>query len=98
MLEQYLASPESVPAEWRALFESDDNGVLAALPGLGRLLERRSNGSAAAPAPAPAVPAAPAAVAPAAAPAAAEHDADLLGGVAAAMALVKAHRMHGHLA
>ena len=32
---------------------------------------------------------------PAAAPA---LDAELLGGVAAAMALVKAHRMHGHLA
>jgi 2-oxoglutarate dehydrogenase E1 component len=104
MLEQYLASPDSVPPEWRSLFESDDNGVLAALPGLGRLLERRGNGAQAAapapvapPAPAPA-PAAPTQVASAPAPAVAEPDPELLGGVAAAMALVKAHRMHGHLA
>ena len=34
-----------------------------------------------------------------AAPESAEHDdTELLGGIAAAMALVKAHRMHGHLA
>ena len=58
------------------------------------------------PAPPPAGPAAPAAAAsPAAAepararePAATAVDENLLGGVAAAMALVKAYRMHGHLA
>ena len=65
---------------------------------------------AAAPAPAPSAPAAPVAPAPAAAPAAltappapapapaSAPDDLLLGGVAAAMALVKAHRTHGHLA
>src|SRR5437660_11424608 len=57
--------------------------VVEGLPGLRRLLETRGNGH---PAPAPA-----------AAPHA-EVDEELLGGVAAAMALVKAHRMHGHLA
>src|SRR5579871_5094425 len=46
--------------------------------------------------PAPVVePQSPVAAAPAAAP---TDDSELIGGVAAAMALVKAHRMHGHLA
>src|SRR5712691_7706614 len=57
--------------------------VVEGLPGLRRLLETLGNGH------------------PAPAPAAAPHakvDEELLGGVAAAMALVKAHRMHGHLA
>ncbi len=57
--------------------------VVEGLPGLRRLLETLGNGH---PAPAPAT-----------APHA-EVDEELLGGVAAAMALVKAHRMHGHLA
>src|SRR2546425_2660449 len=57
--------------------------VVEGLPGLRRLLETLGNGH---PAPGPA-----------AAPHA-EVDEELLGGVAAAMALVKAHRMHGHLA
>jgi 2-oxoglutarate dehydrogenase E1 component len=57
--------------------------VVEGLPGLRRLLETLGNGHPAA--------------APAAAPPA-EVDEQLLGGVAAAMALVKAHRMHGHLA
>jgi 2-oxoglutarate dehydrogenase E1 component len=90
LLDEYLENPESVPAEWRALFEGGDPALLLGLPGLARLLEHASNGHdqnghAAAPA---AV-----AVAPRA-----ETDLELLGGVAAAMALVKAHRMHGHLA
>jgi 2-oxoglutarate dehydrogenase E1 component len=69
----------------------------------------RATAAVEAPAPAPAAPppaepvatAAPVAPPPAAPePAAAEPqiDEELLGGVAAAMALVKAHRMHGHLA
>jgi 2-oxoglutarate dehydrogenase E1 component len=98
ILEQYLENPESVPAEWRALFESGEHDLVAGLPGLARLLETmrapgEGNGNggtvtAAPPQPAPPQPA----------PAAAPPDELLLGGVAAAMALVKAHRMHGHLA
>ena len=89
ILEQYLENPESVPSEWRALFESGAVD-LTGLPGLARLVERlrpegNGNGTTAVAPPAPA-------------PAPATPDEELLGGVAAAMALVKAHRMHGHLA
>ena len=89
LLEEYLENPEAVPAEWRELFESGDSPLVASLPGLARLLERlggNGNGSpvAATRPEAPTEPAPP--------------DNLLLGGVAAAMALVKAHRMHGHLA
>ncbi len=86
LLDEYLDNPESVPPEWRALFESGETDLLLTLPGLARLLERagRGNGHAAV------------AAAPETAPAAA--DVELLGAVAAAMALVKAYRMHGHLA
>src|SRR5262245_57974179 len=92
LLEQYLDNPDSVPEEWRDLFESDPSGASATQPGLARLLELAANGvSAPAPPPAPPAPA-PAPPAPAVAP-----DEELLGGVAAAMALVKAIRMHGHL-
>src|SRR5438477_5160146 len=94
LLEQYLDNPSAVPSEWRALFESAPEEQLAIQPGLARLLElleRNGNGGAPAPiAPEP-VPA------PAAAPAPAIDD-ELVGGVAAAMSLVKAHRTHGHLA
>jgi 2-oxoglutarate dehydrogenase E1 component len=95
ILEQYLENPDSVPSEWRALFEADASDTLAGLPGLARLLERarlgapadaEGNGAIAAPAP------------PVEPPAASPIDDLLLGGVAAAMALVKAFRMHGHLA
>jgi 2-oxoglutarate dehydrogenase E1 component len=90
LLEEYLENPESVPAEWRELFESGDSPLVAALPGLARLLERLgANGNGA--------PLAATRPEPAAAPAE-PPDNLLLGGVAAAMALVKAHRMHGHLA
>ena len=85
LLEEYLDDPGNVPPEWRALFESGDPAVAASIPGLARLVD----GIAAAPS-APAAPGAPAA------PAA--PDDLLLGGVAAAMALVKAYRTHGHLA
>ena len=89
ILEQYLENPESVPSEWRALFESGAVDVTG-LPGLARLVERlrpegNGNGTTTVAPPAPA-------------PAPATPDEELLGGVAAAMALVKAHRMHGHLA
>jgi len=95
LFEEYLENPEAVPNEWRVLFESGDSEIVATHPGLARLLEVAGNGhstptptSGAAPAPAPAPPAQQA-----------EPVSDeLLGAVAAAMALVKAHRMHGHLA
>src|SRR5216110_3859440 len=87
LLEQYLDNPAAVPHEWRALFERAPEELLAVQPGLVRLLERvqrDGNGHAAVAAP------------PTPAPAAADDE--LVGGVAAAMALVKAFRMHGHLA
>ena len=93
LFEEYLDNPEAVPSEWRLLFESGDSEIVATHPGLARLLEAAGNGH---PAPAPAPSAGPAATAP---PAQVEPVSDeLLGAVAAAMALVKAHRMHGHLA
>ena len=103
LLEQYLENPESVPLEWRTLFESGDgDALIAAQPGLVRLLERLErrggNGTVALAPPAQAAPPAPAPAPPATAPPPAAADEELLGGVAAAMALVKAFRMHGHLA
>jgi 2-oxoglutarate dehydrogenase E1 component len=90
----YLNSPESVDPAWRTLFESAPPELVQQLPLVERLLERYpgsigGNGAAVT-----------------AAPRAPEErprdepiaDETLLGGVAAAMALVKAHRMHGHLA
>jgi 2-oxoglutarate dehydrogenase E1 component len=104
LLDEYLENPQAVPAEWRELFESGDSELVASHPGLLRLLEtltQEGNGDGAgiAAPPAPAADGAPGAPAPQAQPAAApEADELLLGGVAAAMALVKAYRMHGHLA
>src|SRR5258707_14032811 len=95
VFEQYLDNPAAVSDEWRALFESSDPDELVALqPGLARLLERvdadGGNGHVVALPPAP-----PAAPAPAAVPEPAPAvDEELLGGIAAAMALVKAYRMH----
>ena len=95
LLEQFLDNPTAVPAEWRELFESAPPELLRAQPGLATLLERFGNGHAApvtvAPQPPPQAPA----------PAPVREvvvDEELVGGVAAAMALVKAFRMHGHLA
>jgi 2-oxoglutarate dehydrogenase E1 component len=90
LLEDYLEDPNSVPPEWRAVFESGDSSVVAGLPGLQRLLasangDRNGEPSRTEATVQPTAPAAPA-------------DETLLGAVAAAMALVKAHRMHGHLA
>src|SRR6266516_5515558 len=90
LLEQYLDNPAAVPEEWRDLFESEPEELLRRQPGLARLLERAAadgDGHAA-----PVAPPAPPAPEPAA------PDKELLGGIAAAMALIKAYRMHGHLA
>jgi 2-oxoglutarate dehydrogenase E1 component len=87
LLEEYLENPQAVPSEWRALFESGSSELVATHPGLARLLETLGtdgNGHVA--------------VAPAPAPVAEPPDETLLGAVAAGMALVKAYRMHGHLA
>ena len=88
LLEDYLENPDAVPTEWRELFESGRSDVVATHPGLTRLLERTGNGQ-----PSPA-----AQPQPAQAPEAEPVTDELLGAVAAAMALVKAHRMHGQLA
>ncbi|HSK16960.1 MAG TPA: 2-oxoglutarate dehydrogenase E1 component [Gaiellaceae bacterium] len=85
---EYLESPETVDPKWRELFDAGPAEVLEHHPLARRLRElypdgaRAGNGGPAA-APAP--------------PAAAQDDL-LLGAVAAAMSLVKAHRTHGHLA
>jgi 2-oxoglutarate dehydrogenase E1 component len=100
LLEDYLENPSAVPSEWRHVFESGDSDVVASYPGLVRLLERlgRDGNGHVAPPPPPVAPAPPVAPsAPVAVPTEAPSE-ELLGGVAAAMALVKAYRMHGHLA
>ena len=79
LLADYLASPESVDPEWRKLFESNPELVLASLPDGVRLRELRADGDGNGAAP-------PAAPAPAEAPPA---DDLIVGGVAAAMSLVK---------
>jgi 2-oxoglutarate dehydrogenase E1 component len=98
LLEDYLENPDAVPAEWRELFESGDSALVASHPGLLRLLETLDRGNGHAPAPEAAPEAGVAAETAPAAAVTGELDETLLGGVAAAMALVKAHRMHGHLA
>src|SRR5207249_8614421 len=83
LLDEYLDNPESVPPEWRALFESGQTDLLRTLPGVARLLERlpevagngQGNGQTAVAEPRRE----------------AETDLELVGAVAAAMALVKAH-------
>jgi 2-oxoglutarate dehydrogenase E1 component len=97
LFEDYLENPESVPAEWRAVFESGDTELLESLPGLARLLETLradGNGTAATAAPEPVAPPAP----PPVSEPPAEPDHELLAAVAAAASLIKAHRTHGHLA
>jgi 2-oxoglutarate dehydrogenase E1 component len=80
---QYLASPEAVDPAWRALFEQAPEGLVEASPLVRRIRELY-------PGAADGGNGAPAHVV--------EAPPILLGAVAAAMALVKAHRMHGHLA
>ncbi len=87
LLDEYLENPEAVPAEWRALFESGESNLLATLPGLARLLRPSSNGAGGNGGSATST----------VRPVPAAEDSEFLGGVAAAMALVKAHRVHGHL-
>jgi 2-oxoglutarate dehydrogenase E1 component len=86
---EYLASPEAVDPEWRALFESGSATLLEQHPLVQRLRElvpaARDGGNGRSTMAQPP-------------PAAAPVDQTLLGGVAAAMSLVKAHRTHGHLA
>src|SRR3954453_6160590 len=103
LLEAYLENPSAVPSEWRALFESAPEELLAARPGLAILIERlteNGNGHASPPEPAPTEPAppAPAVDAPPAPAAATAPDADLAPAIAAAMSLVTSIRSHGHLA
>ena len=98
LLEDYLENPDAVPAEWRELFESGDSELVASHPGPAppaRDARPRQRPRAA---PRPQASDAGSRDAPAPAPVTGEIDETLLGGVAAAMALVKAHRMHGHLA
>jgi 2-oxoglutarate dehydrogenase E1 component len=93
LLEEYLENPEGVPSEWRALFESGSSDLLTQHPGVARLVEllrAAENGDAAPVVEAPPIPTAPTPAPPA--------DDTLVEAVAAAMALVKAHRTHGHLA
>jgi 2-oxoglutarate dehydrogenase E1 component len=101
LLDEYLENPSAVPEEWRELFESGDPKVLEALPGLARLLEQArpdgGNGAVAVSAPVSAPVATAVEEPPAEAPAPAAAD-ELLSGVAAAVALVRAYRTHGHLA
>ena len=85
LLDEYLDNPEAVPSEWRALFESGGSELVATHPGIARLLETLpqnasgDNGHVAV------------GQAPQTQPAS-ELDAQLLGGVAAAMALVPTAR------
>jgi 2-oxoglutarate dehydrogenase E1 component len=91
LLDEYLENPEAVPSEWRALFESGGSELVATHPGIARLLEtlpQNAGGDNGRAAPEPQAPVPPSGA----------IDTQLLGGVAAAMALVKAHRTHGHLA
>jgi 2-oxoglutarate dehydrogenase E1 component len=110
LLEDYLDAPASVPREWQELFaaqaaaaaptavDADGNGQVASVP---RPAPEPPPPEPPLPEPAPPPPPAPEPPGPEPPePAAREEPADatLLAGVAAAMALVKAYRMHGHLA
>src|SRR3954447_2133879 len=95
LLEQYLDNPGAVPIEWRTLFESAPEEILAVQPGLARLIEAldRNGGNGHTPIPEVVVPKPPPAPAPeppepVAAPPA-PLDEELIGGIAAAMSLVK---------
>ena len=104
LLEQYLENPEAVDPAWRELFERGGESVTPALPGSERLVEAAraqgdgDSGAAAAVAELAPRPADVAAPAPAVErETAAPPDQELLGGIAAALSLVKAYRTHGHL-
>ena len=100
VFEQYLENPDAVPAEWRALFESGDSRLVAEHPawrGCSRYSradgKRGGNGAQTTVATVGSAP-----VAPQRRRRGRPSTTTLLAGVAAAMALVKAHRTHGHLA
>ena len=100
LLEQYLDNPEAVGPEWRAVFAGGDAVVepaaVVAVPAEAALpVALAEDALAASPAPAP--PAPPAAAPTGALVADTRPDTELVAGVAAAMSLVKAYRMHGHL-
>jgi 2-oxoglutarate dehydrogenase E1 component len=100
LFEQYLENPEAVDPAWRVLFEQAGESLAAAPPVLeapvaASRAEQDGNGAGVVTEPEPAVDA-PAAEAQAV-PVAAVPDDELLGGIAAAMSLVKAYRTHGHL-
>ena len=82
---QYLNSPESVDPAWRALFDSAPPHLLEGDPLVQRIRELY-----------PALGDGGNGAAIVSAAAETEPDETLLGAVAAGMALVKAHRMHGH--
>jgi 2-oxoglutarate dehydrogenase E1 component len=96
LLEQYLDNPSAVPSEWRTLFESEPEALLELQPGLARLVELFQSDATNGHPPVATEPVAPSVPAPAATPPA--PDEQLIGGIAAAMSLVKAFRTHGHLA
>ncbi|MET0560457.1 MAG: 2-oxoglutarate dehydrogenase E1 component [Gaiellaceae bacterium] len=104
LLEQYRDNPEAVDPAWRELFERADDPVVPA-PTSHDAPAAQPGGNGAPPPPeAEAVAEAPLSVAPTVtamteAPVSPPQtpDDELLGGVAAAMSLVKAYRMHGHL-
>src|SRR3954454_12279773 len=86
LLEQYLDNPSAVPSEWRSLFESAPEALLAVQPGLARLLEvlqagNGGNGHVEAAPPPPPV-------------ADSDLDHQLAPAIAAAMSLVTAYRTH----
>jgi 2-oxoglutarate dehydrogenase complex dehydrogenase (E1) component-like enzyme len=105
LLEQYLDNPEAVDPAWREVFERDGDSSFEPSPlelegqppssGNGGTVADQGVAEAGGPAP-PVTTVAeqpkPETAAPRQAP-----DNDLMGAVAAAMSLVKAYRMHGHL-
>src|SRR5207247_9616102 len=86
LLEQYLDNPSAVPSEWRALFESAPEDVLAMQPGLARLVDLLQRDAENGHQPATPEPIAPSIPSPQAQPA--DKD-ELVAGIAAAMSLVK---------
>ena len=111
LLEDYLDAPASVPREWQELFaaqaaavaspgvvDRDGNGQVASVPPPAPEPPPPEPPLPEPAPPPPPIPEPPAPEPPEPAARAELADATLLAGVAAAMALVKAYRMHGHLA